>query len=494
MNTFALPITFVVYLAVIALIAYIASYSNRRLSDYFLANRALSAPIVALGAGASDMSAWLLLALPGLVFTAGLSAIYLPIGLLIGAYCNWRFVARRLRVYTEVLNAITIPAYFKHRFKSSSPALGIVTAVVVVIFFTTYTAAGLVSGAWLLNILFPAITYHEGIAAMAAIIIAYITLGGFLATSWIDFLQGTLMFFALLIVPIMTLLHLGHAHTPHLQTLEVALRHAHFWLAGMLITTISLLSWGIGYFGQPHILVRFMAIKKPSGLSLARKICMSWMTASLIGAIMAGFLGALYFHHHLTHPATVFLHLATQLFNPWVTGFLMTGVLSAVMSATSAQLLVASSAVTEDFYHVLRPKARNKELILVSRATIILMGLLACGLAFNPHASILGLVSYAWSGIGAVFGPAILLSLYWKRCTEKAILTGMVCGALTVILWHTLGYLSSNLSQMIGLLPGFVVNTLAILIISKWGDLPSGETLKQHRKMEQQLKSPHTSF
>lgn len=470
----------ILYLLAVYFIGFLASKITKNLSDYVLGGRALTAPIVALGAGASDMSGWLMLALPGAVFISGLQVIWLPIGLAIGAYLNWTYVAKRLRIYTEIAgNSLTIPAYLKNRFESQHSVLGIVTTIVILIFFTTYTAAGFVSGALLLNTLFN-LNFHIALLFTASGIVVYLLLGGFLALSWIDFFQGTLIFFALLIVPTVTYLHLDNFH--HL--LSIALQHPtlythhsdswrHHFAAKHLqlihhvnwIFILSMLGWGFGYFGQPHILVRFMAIKKPQSMKMARNICMVWMVLSLLGATAIGFFGSLYYRH-LNQPDTVMLHLAIHFFNPWIAGFVMSAVLSAIMSATSAQLLVTASALSEDFYHRIRPAASRKELLIIGRIAVIIVAIIAYCVAASPKASLLQIVSYAWSGMGAAFGPIVILSLFWGRCTQLGAIVGMVVGTATVIIWHYLATRVGGIYSLFEIVPGFIFAFISIIIVS----------------------------
>lgn len=502
-HLFPLITMLILYILAIYFIGFLASRLTKNLSDYVLGGRGLPAPIVALGAGASDMSGWLMLALPGAVYVSGLQVIWLPIGLATGAFLNWTFVAKRLRIYTEIAgDALTIPAYLKNRFQSQQSILGVVTAIIILIFFTTYTAAGFVSGALLLNTLF-GIAYSHALLITATGIVLYLLLGGFLALSWIDFFQGTLIFFALLIVPAVTYFHLDnmqhllsivkhipYAHTAgntdlwlhHFANKHLSLMHNVSW-----IFIISMLGWGFGYFGQPHILVRFMAIKKPHKMKTARNICMVWMTLALVGATAIGFFGSLYYHH-LAKPDTIMLHLAIHFFNPWVAGFVMSAVLSAIMSATSAQLLVTASALSEDFYHRLRPKAKQKELLMAGRIAVIIVAIIAYIAASSPKTSLLQIVSYAWSGMGAAFGPIVLLSLFWPRCTQLGAIVGMIVGTVTVIIWHFLGNHVGGIFSLYEIVPGFILAFISIVVVSLCDKKPNQAVIQQWNKYTQHLK------
>jgi sodium/proline symporter len=463
-----LIVTLVVYIAIIYLIGYLASKLTKNLSDYVLGGRRLSALIVSLAAGASDMSGWLLLALPGAVFTSGIQAFWLPIGLSIGAYLNWTFVAKRLRVFTEAANnSLTIPTFLKNRFKSHHSTLGIVTTVVILIFYTVYCAAGFISGALLLSTFFK-ITYHHALLLTTVAIVIYLIMGGFLALSWIDFFQGSLMFCALIIVPLLTLHHIGARQNLGEAFHHLAASHLHLVKGVGWIYIVSMLGWGLGYCGQPHILVRFMAIAKPGRMFVARNICMVWMIVSLLGACAVGLLGSMQYAH-LAKPETIILHLATDLLNPWIVGFLMAAILSAIMSTTSAQLLVNSSALTEDIYHRIKKSASQKELLLVSRIMVVLVSIIAYVIAFNPQTNLLYIVSFAWSGLGASFGPLIILSLYWRRCTQTGAITGLIVGAVTVIVWHTLGREVGGIFKLYELVPAFALSFVSVVVVSLLG-------------------------
>lgn len=432
-------VTLFIYFAIIYFIGYLALRLTSNLSDYVLGGRRLSALIIALAAGASDMSGWIMLALPGAAFVNGLQAVWLPIGLSMGAYLNWTFIAKRLRVYTQMLgDALTIPAYLKNRFPVHNVLLPIITSASIVFFFIVYAAAGFISGALLLHAFFN-LSFHTGLLITVVGIVVYLLLGGFLALSWIDFFQGALMFFALICVPLITFGHFNGIQ--HIKQL-MAQAPAHHWqlmhhVSGIYIA--SMLAWGLGYCGQPHILVRFMAIKNPAKMLTARNICMVWMICSLIGSCAIGLLGSLYFHFHLDKPETIMLLLSKALFNPWLVGILMSAVLSAIMSTTSAQILVTASALTEDIYHLIRKNLTQQQLLRASRLSVLLVAAIAYIIASLPHTNLLSVVGYAWSGLGASFGPIIVISLYWSRCTQAAAITGIIIGMVVAIVWNLLG-------------------------------------------------------
>lgn len=492
MENIELPliITFVGYTAIIMLIAYISTKLTSNLSDYVLAGRRLSGPVTALGAGASDMSSWLLMALPGAVYISGLSMIWLPIALIIGAYCNWRFIAKRLRVYTEVANdSLTIPEFLCNRFRDKGYSLRIVTSLAIIIFFTFYSASGFRSGALLLNHTF-GLDYNTSLLITAAVIVSYTTIGGFLAVSWIDFFQGTLMFLALLIVPIVTALNMGgFVHTvQNINTVSAV--HLDAFENVSILGLLSLLAWGFGYFGQLHINTRFMAIRSIRELPLARVICMNWMTLALVGAVATGLFGFIFYNANpLVKPDTVFIALSQQLFNPWVAGILLSAITSAIMSTVSAQILMSASILVEDFYHgVFRKNASNRENLWASRIILVIVSSIAVSFAADPNSSIFEAVAFAWSGLGSAFGPALLFSLFWRRMTRQAAFWGIVTGAAMVLLWN--GFVMPLLpkevqADILGgfeMIPGFISSCIVIVLVSLRTAPPSAEVVADFDK------------
>ena len=485
-------VTFVVYIAAMVLIGLIAYLRTKNLSDYILGGRSLGSFVTALSAGASDMSGWLLMGLPGAIFVAGLSESWIAIGLIAGAYLNWLFVAGRLRVQTEHNgNALTLPDYFTNRFEDNSRLLRIFSALVILVFFTIYCASGVVAGARLFESTF-GMSYGTALWAGAAATIAYTFIGGFLAVSWTDTVQATLMIFALILTPIVVMIATGGVE-PTFIAIEMQDATNFDMLKGAtFVGVISLLAWGLGYFGQPHILARFMAADSVKSIPAARRISMTWMILTLAGAVAVGFFGIAYFAAHpevagpvAENPERVFIELAKLLFNPWIAGILLSAILAAVMSTLSCQLLVCSSALTEDFYKAfLRKGASQTELVWVGRAMVLLVALIAIALAANPENRVLGLVSYAWAGFGAAFGPVVILSLVWKGMTRNGALAGMLVGAATVIVWKN--WIGLGLYEII---PGFILATLAIVIFSRIGKAPSQSMLNRFDQAESEYKS-----
>jgi len=469
-------ITFVIYIAAMILIGFTAYRATKNFDDYILGGRSLGSFVTALSAGASDMSGWLLMGLPGAVFVAGLSESWIAIGLIAGAWLNWIFVAGRLRVHTEHNhNALTLPDYFSHRFEDTSRLLRIFSALVILVFFTIYCASGIVAGARLFESTF-GLSYGTALWVGAAATIIYVFVGGFLAVSWTDTVQATLMIFALLITPLFVILSLGDMSTVRDTIAAQDPSNFDMFKGLSFIAIISLLGWGLGYFGQPHILVRFMAADSVKTIPNARRIGMTWMILTLAGAVTVGFLGIAYFADNPTlagavteNGERVFLELVKLMFNPWVAGIILSGVLAAVMSTLSAQLLVSSSALTQDFYKAfLRKGASQTELVWVGRGMVLLIALIAIGIASNPDSKVLGLVSYAWAGFGAAFGPVVLISLVWKRMTRNGALAGMLVGAITVVVWKE--FIGLGLYEII---PGFILASIAIYVVSLMSEEPA---------------------
>lgn len=477
-------ITFVLYFIFMLGIGWIFYHRTENLSDYILGGRSLNTWVTSMSAQASDMSGWLLLGLPGFAYVAGMGAFWIAIGLAVGTYCNWRFVAKRLRQYTELAgDSLTLPDYFENRFRDSTRILRIISALFILIFFLIYTASGFVAGAKLFHSVF-GLSYPWALSIGVFVIIAYTFLGGFMAVSWTDFFQGSLMFLAIVTVPLIALHLLGgvtstfhqlHVVNPALVSLITETDGTRI----SFISVVSLLAWGLGYFGQPHILARFMAIRSSAKIRQARIIAMTWVVISLFGAVVIGMLGIIYLKTPLEGPATetVFIQLVNAIFHPLMAGILLAAILAAVMSTADSQLLVTSSAITEDFYKVLfRKAAGDRELVWIGRGSVILVALLAFLIALNPESNVLGLVSYAWGGFGATFGPLVLFSLFWKRMTRNGALVGMLAGGITVLIWKQV---TGGIFDLYEIVPGFFLSALTIVVVSLWDSHPSRDILQE---------------
>ena len=470
------------------LIGFFAYRRTSNLSDYMLGGRSIGPAVTALSAGASDMSGWLLMGLPGAMYVQGVSASWIAIGLTIGAYLNWLYVAPRLRTFTEhANNSMTIPAYLENRFGDKSNMLRLTSGLVIIIFFTFYVSSGMVSGGVLFQTTF-ALPYQTGLWIIAAVVIAYTLFGGFLAVSWTDFVQGLIMVIALILVPAVTIMEVGGIGPAFAEIEGINPKLFDIFKGTTALGIISLVAWGLGYFGQPHIIVRFMAISSVKEIKKARRIGMSWMIFSVGGAMFTGFIGLAYYSKQglkLADPETVFIQLSEILFHPLITGFLLAALLAAVMSTISSQLLVTASSLTEDVYKTFfRRSAKDKELMLISRLAVLAVAVLAVVLAYHKNGTILSLVGYAWAGFGASFGPVILLSLYWKRMNKWGALAGIIGGAVTVIVWANISVLAKNLYEII---PGFLVGSIAIWIVSLLTEAPNrqmNEAFKEYKKID----------
>lgn len=481
-----------------ALMLGIGLWSYRESTDdvagYMLGGRRLGPAVASLSAGASDMSGWMLLGLPGAMYVSGLSAAWIALGLFVGALANYLIVAPRLRVYTAAANdAITIPDYFDKRFMDRSRLLRIVSAVVIVVFFTLYTSSGLVAGGKLFQTSF-GLDYAWGLWITAGVVLAYTLVGGFMAVSLTDFVQGCIMFVALILVPIVALMQVGGVGGTTATLNGVDPQLLNVFRDASVIGVVSALAWGLGYFGQPHIIVRFMAIRSVRDIPAMRNIGMTWMLVTLIGALGTGLVGLAYATQtglEVTDPETIFILLSDVLFHPLITGFLLAAILAAIMSTISSQLLVSSSSLVEDFYGVfLRKDAPQKELVLAGRLAVLAVSLAAIGLAYDPNSNVLGLVSNAWAGFGAAFGPLVILSLTWKRMTRNGALAGMIVGAAVVLFWIFAPVLpdGKTLSSLIyEMVPGFLLSFLAIVVVSKLDKAPAAEVTDTFERVEQEL-------
>lgn len=446
----------------------IGLYFYRRsvsIEDYLLGGRSMGAWVTAFSAQASDMSGWLLMGLPGAIYLGGMAQSWIAIGLFIGTVLNWLMVAARLRVYTEKTNTITLPCFFEERFKDPTGLLRTVSAIIILIFFTIYASSGLVATGKLFNSIFK-IDYHIAVIVGGSIIITYTFLGGFKAVCWTDLFQGALMLVAICIVPVLALSHIGGTEKiiDAMKIKNVSLKLIGQGPGFGLMAIISTMAWGLGYFGQPHILTRFMSAKSLTKLKESSVIAIVWVFISLVGAVCIGFVGIGMFDDLSGgEQEKVFIHMINAIFNPWIAGIMLAAILSAIMSTIDSQLLVSSSALTEDFYQkVIKKDASEKEVLLVGRLCVVIISVIAMVLALNPSDTILGIVAYAWGGFGAAFGPLVLFSLFSKRTSWQSALAGMVVGTVAVLLWKQLG-LSEKMYEIV---PGFAANCITITVVN----------------------------
>lgn len=494
---------FAAYMVVMLVIGVVYMKTTTNSEDYFLGGRGLGGWVAALSAQASDMSGWLLMGLPGAVYAMGTGQAWIAVGLLLGTICNWIFISGRLRRYTiRANNALTLPAYFENRFHDGRKILLIVSSVVIVIFFLVYTASALAAGGKLFNIVF-GLDYKLALTIGAAVILLYTFMGGFMAVCVTDFIQGLLMLVGILTVPVVAYLMVGPENlAPMLDASGVAGGAASYLSMfennGQPLTFVEIfsqLAWGFGYCGMPHILVRFMAVRDEKELKKSKWIAIIWCTLSLVFACGLGIVGRAYLFPTVlgTEGAgsveNVFIEMIKKVFMedtalPFIGGIFLCGILAAIMSTADSQLLVTASAVSEDLYHqVLRPKSDSKQVLNVSRITVLVVAVIAYIIALNPNNSIMGLVSNAWAGFGAAFGPLVVLSLYWKRTNLAGAIAGMVSGALTVLVWDYLplvgGQTIGAATGIYSLAVGFFVSLALIVVVSLATKAPSAEMLRE---------------
>ena len=483
-------IAFVIYVGIVLAIGVYAYLSTKSATDYFLGGRNLSPAVSAISAGASDMSGWVLLGLPGYAYMAGLEAFWITLGLTIGVAANWMLMAKRLRIYTVILDdAVTIPAYLQRRFGDAKPWLKIIASVSILLFFLFYVGSGLIAGGKLFNAVF-GLDYVVAVLTGVVLILFYTLFGGFLAVSWTDVFQGLLMLAALIAVPVVVMSGAGGlgGFGDQVRAINPELLDIFTNASGESLSTlqiISLLGWGFGYFGLPHVLARFKAIRSADEVGVATVIGVSWSFVGYLMAILVGLCGVVYLANPLADSERVFIELTSVIFHPLVAGVLLAAILAAIMSTVDSQLLVCSSTLAEDLYPMLAKQPLTQEARLkIGRIAVVAMALMATVLALKPDSKVLDVVSYAWAGLGASLGPSILLSLYWRSMTAAGALAGVVTGGATVIIWESL---SGGLFELYSLVPGFALSLTAIAAVSWISVKPNAVVQKQFDQMRIQL-------
>ena len=497
-------IAMVLYMAMVVGIGFICSKKNQNSEDYFLGGRGLGPWVTAMSAEASDMSSWLLMGLPGLAFATGFSqAGWTAIGLILGTYLNWKIIAKRLRHYTEVSeNSITVPDFFSNRFKDDRKILSSISAIMILVFFTVYTASGFVACGTLFNSVF-GLDYQASMIVCAAVIVIYTSLGGFLAASTTDLIQGLLMSFAIVVVLIVGIMAAGGVGSviEYGKGLEgfFDIMKYHDPVSGQAVSQgilpiISGLAWGLGYFGMPHILVRFMAIRDPEEVKKSRNIAMTWVLISLTVAVCIGFTGAALYSDIAELAGNgnqrIFIYMTTHLFKGiiplFIAGIILSGILAATMSTSDSQLLIASSCVSKDLFQGLfKKEASEKHVLLISRVTTILIALIGIVIAMDENSSVFGLVENAWAGFGGAFGPLMVFSLFWRRTNLKGAVAGMLSGGITALVWpFTLAKLG-GIFEIYCLLPAFVISSLLIVVISLCTEEPDNKIKQEFDKARQ---------
>ncbi len=491
-NSFAITTTFIVYLVMMLAIGVYAYVRTKNSTDYFLGGRSLGPWPAAISAGASDMSGWLLLGLPGYAYAAGLESIWLAGGLLLGNWLNWFIAAKRLRTYSITTDAITIPEFLSRRFNDQSKLIQTISAFFVLLFFLFYTSSGLVAGGKLFETVF-GLDYTTAVIIGTICVVSYTLFGGFLAVAWTDLVQGLLMAAALLIVPMAMMQDGFSVLGDNLTAINPELLTIWRGMDGQplgAIAIISLAAWGLGYFGQPHILARFQATRSNKALRTARRIAIGWSALAMFGAVMVGLVGLVYTTNHptltLEDGEKIFMLLVNAAFHPVIAGILLAAILAAIMSTADSQLLVCSSALAEDFYkQVIKKDATSEQIVRVGRLSVMAVSMLALVLAMTPDSSVLGLVSYAWAGFGAAFGPALVISLFWSRMNRNGALAGIVVGGVTIVVWKQL---TGGIFDIYEIVPGIIFSTLAIVVGTLLSREPEKTVQLQHQTFLKQLK------
>ncbi|WP_221308915.1 sodium/proline symporter PutP [Nocardiopsis mwathae] len=480
----ASTVTFAMYFVAMVAIGLWVYKRTTSLSDFVLGGRQLNSWVAGLSANASDFSAWLLLGLPGAIYLSGLGEAWIAVGLAIGFAASWYLIAGRLRVYTERAtdarnggesNSLTLSSYLENRFSDHSGVLRGVSAILILLFYLFYVASGLVAMGGLFESVF-GFSANVAIIVGVSIVVLYTFLGGFLAVSYTDVIQAVMMWLALLIVPIVALVAVmsdpAVGHELDAATILGGVSAEGEWTLGHALAPIAIISglaWGIGYLGQPHILARFMGIRSAKAVPQAAIISVGWAVTAMSLALIVGFTGVVFFDAPLDDPEQVFPQLIQALMNPWVAGLLLAAILAAVMSTADSQLLVASSALTEDGYRAfIKRDAPPMQLVWVSRAAVVLVAAVAATIALSGNRTIMDLVGYAWAGFGAGFGPVILLSLYWRKMNRAGALAGMVGGGATAVIWTELDarVLETGLYAMV---PAVIVSVIAIFAFNRLG-------------------------
>ena len=501
-------IAFVLYLGFMVYIGLRSAKKNNSSMDFFLGGRKVGPWITALSAEASDSSAWLLMGLPGLCYLGGVKeTFWTAVGLIVGTYLNWLFVAKPLRKCTISFgDSITIPEFFTNRFKDKTHLLTIISVFFIVLFFTIYTASGFVACAKLFNSVF-GLKYHIGLVIGLVVILSYTILGGYLAVCTTDFIQGALIFVAFVFSAVIAVVSLGGPAEAMAKVSDFSVRAVNGQFGAEMaekfianksfsaMSVISALAWGLGYFGMPHIIIRFMGIRSNAEIKTARRVGTVWMVIAYIGTFIIGSLGTVYLAGgDLANPLmilsggaeeTVFSATMQQMYPAFIAGLFLCAILAASMSTADSQLLSASSAVSLDIYKGLINKdADEKTVMNVSRITVLVIAAIAFVLSLNPASSIFGLVSYAWAGFGSTFGPLVLLALFWRGMTNKGAIAGLIAGGVTVVLWHNL---KGGIFNVYEILPGFIACLVFAVAVSLLDRNKNPEMLAEfdaYKKME----------
>ena len=460
-------IGFLAYLVLLMIKGSLTFRYNKTIADFVLAGRRLNAWLVSFSERASGESAWLLIGLPGLALATGFNAIWPAIGCVAGILFSWTFISRRLRVETERHNALTLPDLFENRFSDKTHLLRMVATIIIIFFFTIYVSAQFLAAGKVLNTIF-GISQFQGMMIGAFIIVIYTIMGGFFAVAWTDLLQGTIMVFTLVLLPIVALIELGGVGrlSEALHNVDPGLLLVGGGKRGfpMVASILGGLGIGLGYMGQPHLVTRFMAIKDPRKLRQGTLIAICWALLAFWGAVFVGIMGLGLFGNIFADQEQIMPYMTKALVPAGLAGVLISGAIAAMMSTADSQLLVSTSAVSRDIYNqMIKKDVPEKRLVLISRVATLVIGAMAFLLALSAESLVYWLVLYAWAGLGSSFGPALLTTLWWKKVTKQGVLTGMIVGTVTVLIWYNVPVLKETLYELI---PGFFLSLFSIVTVS----------------------------
>lgn len=461
---------FLTYFCILLAIGLIAHKKQYTSADFIMGNRSLNFWLTALSAHASDMSAWLFMAFPAAIFVGGLPQAWPAVGLFIGMLCNWQFVAKKLRTETEKYDSYTLSTYFERRFNDQSGVIRILTATMTVIFLTSYLSGGLIAMGLLFESMF-GIEYHIGLSVAIFVAMSYTFSGGFITVAWTDLFQALFLLAMIILVPTVAYLHIPNGFDGIMKTAQMHNKAMAFLQDASLDTFILIVlltfGWGLGYFGQPHIITKFMGINSASELTKSKYVGMTWQLIALLAAGAVGVVGIGFFPDDLNNSQLLFVNMVKSLFTPYFGGLILCGIIAANMSTMDSQILVCASVMSEDFYkHFLHKQASQKQLIRASRSSVVIISLVAWVLASEKNQTILEVVLYAWSGLGSAFGPLVLMSLYSKKANKYGAIAGIITGGVIAGSWHYLnGYITSY--DVPSMIPGFFISLLSIIVVSR---------------------------
>lgn len=465
-----LLLPFIAYFAVLLTIGLVSHHKQRSDADFIMGSRSLNFWVTALSAHASDMSSWLFMAFPAAIFIGGMSQAWIALGLLVGMFLNWQLVAKKLRMQTEKYDSYTLSTFFERRFKDTSGVLRVLTAVIAVFFLTSYVSAGLIAMGGIFESIF-GINFYVGLTVASVVILIYTFVGGFITVAWTDLFQALFLICMIVLVPAVAYTTLDHGTASILSTaaaknISLQMLPDLSW-ASVVGIVFLILSWGLGYFGQPHIVTKFMGINDAENMNKSKYVGMTWQLIALSAAVCVGLVGIAYFSNGLANPELVFVEMVKSLFHPLMAGFVLCGVLAASLSTMDSQILVAASVLSEDLYKCLiRKKASSKELLAITRLGVVLISVISLFLALNKNSTILEAVLYAWSGLGSAFGPLVLMSLYSTRTNRYGAIAGVLTGGLIAGMWGSVnGYLTDL--TIPAMIPGFFISLLSIYIVSR---------------------------